>query len=397
MRRHPHPHSDSSSPSDTQNPGDSGDTTDTPTTGDGLLDVSGWDTYQTPTLEVTPVPLVPGGEAHITYRGDLAEGADLVLHYGFNGWNEVSGIDGLQALPDTGDEDWFVQADLTPTDDGAWTVTVPLPTDGRALHMVVYDPSSGVWDNNDTEDYAESLVFPYAGPYLGFNNTTDPTTAVVVNFATAVPCLGTVEYGETLDFGQVAVGEDFGTKHHIALEGLTPERTIYYRVYDSRGRVSDTYQFTPLAEDTDQASLLVMGDMQDGGATQRWDQVAVEIAASHSDADAVFLVGDMAYNDKHGIVPTAAGKKASNSILSFLELSRKLKTDGPDADLVQVAGQAVKAIEDDTEGMALDALPELIDQLEVRMKEAAKKLDFEEAANLRDRIKQLRQKLVGKG
>ena len=103
------------------------------------------------------------------------------------------------------------------------------------------------------------------------------------------------------------------------------------------------------------------------------------------------------YNEKHGIVPTAAGKKASNSILSFLELSRKLKTEGPDADLVQVAGQAVKAIEDDSEGMALDALPELIDQLEVRMKEAAKKLDFEEAANLRDRIKQLRQKLVGKG
>ncbi|QNI83934.1 excinuclease UvrABC complex/ helicase subunit [Synechococcus sp. PROS-7-1] len=53
-----------------------------------------------------------------------------------------------------------------------------------------------------------------------------------------------------------------------------------------------------------------------------------------------------AYNEKHGIVPTAAGKKASNSILSFLELSRKLKTDGPDADLVQVAGKAVEALED---------------------------------------------------
>ena len=30
-----------------------------------------------------------------------------------------------------------------------------------------------------------------------------------------------------------------------------------------------------------------------------------------------------------------------------------------------------------------------------RHKDAAKKLDFEEAANLRDRIKKLRQKLVG--
>ena len=43
----------------------------------------------------------------------------------------------------------------------------------------------------------------------------------------------------------------------------------------------------------------------------------------------------------------------------------------------------------------LEALPELITQLEEKMKTAAKNLDFEEAANLRDRIKQLRQKLVG--
>jgi excinuclease ABC subunit B len=103
------------------------------------------------------------------------------------------------------------------------------------------------------------------------------------------------------------------------------------------------------------------------------------------------------YNEKHGITPTAAGKKASNSILSFLELSRKLKADGPDADLVKVAGKAVQALEEDSDGLALDALPELIDQLELKMKDSAKKLDFEEAANLRDRIKKLRQKLVGSG
>ena len=101
------------------------------------------------------------------------------------------------------------------------------------------------------------------------------------------------------------------------------------------------------------------------------------------------------YNEKHGITPTPAGKKATNSILSFLELSRKLKADGPDADLVKVAGKAVQALEEDSAGLALDALPELIDQLELKMKESAKKLDFEEAANLRDRIKKLRQKLVG--
>jgi len=61
-----------------------------------------------------------------------------------------------------------------------------------------------------------------------------------------------------------------------------------------------------------------------------------------------------------------------------------------------VAGRAAQALEEDPDaGMALEALPELIDQPEGKMKEAAKKLDFEDAANLRDRIKQLRQKLAG--
>ena len=102
------------------------------------------------------------------------------------------------------------------------------------------------------------------------------------------------------------------------------------------------------------------------------------------------------HNDKHGVVPTAAGKKSSNSILSFLELSRKLKKDGPDADLVEVVGKAANALENDPDaGLALEALPELIDKLEAKMKDSAKKLDFEEAANLRDRIKQLRQKMAG--
>ena len=61
-----------------------------------------------------------------------------------------------------------------------------------------------------------------------------------------------------------------------------------------------------------------------------------------------------------------------------------------------MAGKAAMALENDPDaGLALEALPELIEQLESKMKEAAKKLDFEEAANLRDRVKQLRQKMVG--
>ncbi|QNI46791.1 excinuclease UvrABC complex/ helicase subunit [Synechococcus sp. A15-60] len=103
-----------------------------------------------------------------------------------------------------------------------------------------------------------------------------------------------------------------------------------------------------------------------------------------------------ACNEKHGVMPTAAGKKASNSILSFLELSRKLKQVGPDADLVELVGKEAQALENDQNAcLALEAWPDLIDQLEGKMKEAAKNLDSEEAANLRDRMKLLRQQMAG--
>jgi len=94
-----------------------------------------------------------------------------------------------------------------------------------------------------------------------------------------------------------------------------------------------------------------------------------------------------AYNEKHGITPTPAGKRAGNAILAFLEVSRRLN----DEQLEEAIDQA------DHNAVPLDALPELIQQLEEKMKMAAKNLEFEEAANLRDRIKGLRQKLVGKG
>ena len=101
------------------------------------------------------------------------------------------------------------------------------------------------------------------------------------------------------------------------------------------------------------------------------------------------------HNEKNGVIPKAAGKKASNSILNFLELSRKLKQDSPDTGLIEVVNKAAETIKEDIDfGLALEALPELIDQLEEKMKVAAKNLDFEQAANLRDRVKQLRQKML---
>ncbi|WP_036900867.1 MULTISPECIES: excinuclease ABC subunit UvrB [Prochlorococcus] len=102
-----------------------------------------------------------------------------------------------------------------------------------------------------------------------------------------------------------------------------------------------------------------------------------------------------AFNKKHGITPMPAGKKATNSILSFLELSRKLQNDGNSNDLVDITNTAIKDLQDSEDmGIAMDTLPEVIHKLEVKMNLAAKDLDFELAAKLRDRIKKLRNKLV---
>jgi excinuclease ABC subunit B len=92
----------------------------------------------------------------------------------------------------------------------------------------------------------------------------------------------------------------------------------------------------------------------------------------------------MAYNKMHGITPQPIVNKSSNAILSFLEVSRRLNA------------QELETVDQHLDELPLENIPELITQLEAQMKEAAKKLEFEEAAKLRDRIKHLRDKLVGR-
>ena len=101
------------------------------------------------------------------------------------------------------------------------------------------------------------------------------------------------------------------------------------------------------------------------------------------------------YNQINGITPKPAGKKIENSILSFLELSRKLDAGGLSKDLINIVSKKTDAILGSSDNQCLlEELPDLIEKLEIKMKEAAKELNFEEAANLRDRIKKLRQKLA---
>ncbi|MEC4985226.1 MAG: excinuclease ABC subunit UvrB [Oscillatoria sp. PMC 1068.18] len=92
----------------------------------------------------------------------------------------------------------------------------------------------------------------------------------------------------------------------------------------------------------------------------------------------------LAYNKTHNITPQPIVKKASNSILSFLDISRRLNK------------QDLEEIYEQSDDLPLEKIPDLIQQLEAQMKEAAKNLEFEEAAKFRDRIKHLREKLLGR-
>ena len=91
-----------------------------------------------------------------------------------------------------------------------------------------------------------------------------------------------------------------------------------------------------------------------------------------------------AYNRMHNITPQSIAKKSGNSILAFLDVSRRLNS------------QQLETVFEQADDLSLEQIPQLITQLEAQMKDAAKKLEFEEAAKLRDRIKHLRDKMLGR-
>jgi excinuclease ABC subunit B len=92
----------------------------------------------------------------------------------------------------------------------------------------------------------------------------------------------------------------------------------------------------------------------------------------------------IAHNEKHGITPQPIVRRQSNSILSFLEVSRRLNA------------QELEVAYEHSDDLPLENIPDLIVQLEAQMKESAKNLEFEEAAKFRDRIKHLRDRLLGR-
>ena len=84
------------------------------------------------------------------------------------------------------------------------------------------------------------------------------------------------------------------------------------------------------------------------------------------------------------ITPKPIIKNEENSILAYLDISRRLNS------------EQLEEVYEKSYDLPLEKIPNLIEQLEAKMKDAAKTLEFEEAAKYRDRILKLRDRLLGR-
>jgi excinuclease ABC subunit B len=119
-----------------------------------------------------------------------------------------------------------------------------------------------------------------------------------------------------------------------------------------------------------------------GQAILYGDNLTDSMAAAIAETERRRVI-QQAYNEKHNITPTSTKSRSGNAILAFLDVSRRLNSQDLETAFEQV------------DELPLEDIPVLIHKLEAQMKEAAKNLEFEEAGKFRDRIKQLREKLIG--
>ncbi len=88
----------------------------------------------------------------------------------------------------------------------------------------------------------------------------------------------------------------------------------------------------------------------------------------------------MAHNEKYGIVPKTIKKAMGNRLLDALRVGDKKVED-------------VLASEMAASNLAMKDLPKLLSKLEEEMRKAAKELEFERAAEIRDQLKKLKEAL----
>jgi hypothetical protein len=276
--------------------GDSTDSADSADSGDSGIercDVAILDPYVEPEVWATPLVPVPGKPVVVHYRGALAGLDGVTIHYGFDGWTHLASVPTLVSDGSGLEASWYLDAPMTRSKDGSWQATVDTPSDGRSLHFTFVGIDGSI-DDDDGQQYDQSLVFPFVGPFLTWNHEAQPSNGVVVNFETSIPCWGVVAFGPTPRLGLCATGSSMDRMHHVALTGLAPGTTWYYEVMDSAGNASGVQAFTIADDGPTSFSFVVLGDVQDDGTTADWSRAVDEVLLAAPNADFILGTGDFA-------------------------------------------------------------------------------------------------------
>lgn len=124
------------------------------------------------------------------------------------------------------------------------------------------------------------------GPYL---QSVTPESVVVI-WETEAPASGSLAYGETSSYGQLATSSQVGTRHVVTLTGLSPYTTYHYRVQTNVLPISQDYVFrTAAPPEQDRFRFVAFGDTR----SQPQEHQAVVDVIVDMQPDFVLHTGDL--------------------------------------------------------------------------------------------------------
>jgi acid phosphatase type 7 len=116
-------------------------------------------------------------------------------------------------------------------------------------------------------------------------------SSAVICWVNECPDAGVVEYGKTLELGRKETDARVGRRHAVALTGLDPGSTYYYRVRGvSEVTARGSFRTAPVGDDS-RFSFAVVGDSGSGGK----GQLAVATLLERLKPDLILHTGDVVY------------------------------------------------------------------------------------------------------